>query len=41
MLTLHCGFATYADNQVAVASVAGAKLRAISEAARILKGAVG
>jgi len=37
LLTPDCGFATFADNPVASAAVAEAKLRAIAEAARILR----
>jgi 5-methyltetrahydropteroyltriglutamate--homocysteine methyltransferase len=37
LLTPDCGFATFADNPVASASVAEAKLRAIAEAARLLR----
>jgi 5-methyltetrahydropteroyltriglutamate--homocysteine methyltransferase len=37
VLTPHCGFATFADNQLATPTVAEAKLRAIVEAAAALK----
>jgi len=38
LLTPDCGFATYADNPVASAQVAEAKLQAIARAAAQLKG---
>jgi len=37
LLTPDCGFATFADNPVASARVAEAKLRAIVEAAAVLR----
>jgi len=37
LLTPDCGFATFADNPLASAQVAEEKLRAIVEAARILR----
>jgi 5-methyltetrahydropteroyltriglutamate--homocysteine methyltransferase len=37
LLTPDCGFATYADNPVASAQIAEAKLRAIAEASRVLR----
>jgi 5-methyltetrahydropteroyltriglutamate--homocysteine methyltransferase len=41
LLNPDCGFATFADNPVASASVAEAKLRAIAEAARVLRARYG
>ena len=38
LLTPDCGFATFADNPVASASIAEAKLRAIAPASAILHG---
>jgi 5-methyltetrahydropteroyltriglutamate--homocysteine methyltransferase len=38
LLTPDCGFATFADNPVASATVAEAKLRAIAEAAAVIAG---
>ena len=40
LLTPDCGFATFADNPVATASVAEAKLRAIADAADVIAGRV-
>jgi 5-methyltetrahydropteroyltriglutamate--homocysteine methyltransferase len=37
LLTPDCGFATFADNPVASATVAEAKLRAIAQAALVLR----
>lgn len=37
LLTPDCGFATFADNPVASAHTAEAKLRVIAEAAQILR----
>jgi 5-methyltetrahydropteroyltriglutamate--homocysteine methyltransferase len=37
LLTPDCGFATFADNPVASADIAEAKLRAIVQAAEILR----
>jgi 5-methyltetrahydropteroyltriglutamate--homocysteine methyltransferase len=37
LLTPDCGFATFADNPVASAPIAEAKLRAIAEAAAIVR----
>jgi 5-methyltetrahydropteroyltriglutamate--homocysteine methyltransferase len=37
LLTPDCGFATYADNPVASAQIAEAKLRTIAEASRVLR----
>jgi 5-methyltetrahydropteroyltriglutamate--homocysteine methyltransferase len=37
LLTPDCGFATFADNAVATAAIAEAKLRAMAEAARLIR----
>jgi 5-methyltetrahydropteroyltriglutamate--homocysteine methyltransferase len=37
LLTPDCGFATFADNPVAIAAVAEAKLRALVQAAALVR----